>query len=163
LIQKLKKSLNLTDKNEREFYYFIAIHAVAATLALTTCGCASANKSIGLGGSIGAGTGAVLGGIADPGKKGEYRTRNVIIGSALGGMAGMIAGARIYENTAKQKQEAYKQGQKNAPAVDQDDSPNLIPAKWRAEVIETRRIGNRLIPRHIEYVIIEPARWEEVQ
>lgn len=56
-------------------------------------GCSTLGKSIGLGGAAGAGAGAVLGGIADPGKNGKYRTRNIVLGSALGGMAGMIAGS----------------------------------------------------------------------
>ena len=34
-------------------------------------GCASRGKSIGLGTTLGAGMGAALGGIADPGKKGQ--------------------------------------------------------------------------------------------
>ena len=70
------------------FYYFALVQITALSLAMS--GCATQSKSIGLGGAIGAGTGAVLGGIADPGKNGEYRTRNVVVGAALGGMAGMV-------------------------------------------------------------------------
>lgn len=163
MITRIKKQFNLTDKNEREFYYFIAIYAVAAILALGTGGCATENKSIGLGGVLGAGTGAMLGGIADPGRKGELRTRNVIVGSTVGAMTGVVAASAYFANAEKQKQEAYKQGQKEAPTTDPSEPPTLIPAKWKAEIIETRRIGNRLIPRHVEYIIIEPARWDDGQ
>jgi hypothetical protein len=124
-------------------------------------GCATESKSIALGGTLGAGTGAILGGIADPGRNGEYRTRNVIVGSALGGMAGMITASVIHENTEKQKQEAYKQGKADAAPVDTGEPPKLIPAHWRSEVVETKRVGNRLIPRHVEYIITEPARWDD--
>ncbi len=48
------------------------------------------------GGGIGATSGAMIGGIADPGRNGEYRTRNIILGSAIGGMAGMIAGQQFF-------------------------------------------------------------------
>jgi hypothetical protein len=139
--------------NKATFYPF-----VAAILALA--GCATQSKSIGLGGAIGAGGGAVLGGIADPGKNGEYRTRNVIVGSALGGMAGMIAGSVIHENTEKQKQEAFKRGQ-SSPAHKPGEMPSLKNPKVDARWVEGRIIGNRYVEGHWEYVIVEPARWEE--
>ncbi|MGE3611816.1 MAG: hypothetical protein AB7I27_19665, partial [Bacteriovoracaceae bacterium] len=56
----------------------ILIVSVSALLLQT--GCTTMGKSVGLGSAIGAGTGAALGGIVDPGKNGQYRTRNVIIG-----------------------------------------------------------------------------------
>ncbi len=51
-------------KEKAQFYYFVAIHIVALSIAFLTTGCATQNKSAGLGGAIGAGTGALLGGIA---------------------------------------------------------------------------------------------------
>ena len=83
-------------KEKANFLYFAIIQIITLSLILTT-GCATANKSVGLGGAVGAGTGAVLGGIVDPGKNGEFRTRNIVIGAALGGMAGMITGAVIHK------------------------------------------------------------------
>jgi hypothetical protein len=116
-----------------------------------------------MGAAVGAGTGMAIGAIADPGKKGEYRTRNVIIGGALGAMSGMVAGSLIHSATEKEKAAAFKEGQAAAPAIDPNEQPKLIPAQWRAEVVEAKRIGNRFIPRHIEYVITDPARWEDAQ
>ncbi len=142
--------------NKATFCYFVPL--VALTLA--AAGCATQSKSIGLGGAIGAGGGAVLGGIADPGKNGEYRTRNVIVGSALGGMAGMIAGSVIHENTEKQKQEAFKRGQ-SSPAKQPGSMPNLKDPKVDARWVDGRIVGNRYVEGHWEYVIVEPARWEE--
>ena len=133
------------------------------TIALVLGGCATESKSIGLGGAIGAGTGAVLGGIADPGKDGEYRTRNVIVGSALGGMAGMIAGSVIHENTEKQKDEAFQKGQASAHRKPQGTTPTLKNAKVEAHWIEGRITGSRYVEPHWEYQIVEPARWEEAE
>ncbi len=146
-------------KEKANFYYFALVYTVA--FAVTMAGCATQNKSIGLGGGIGAGAGAVFGGIADPGKNGEYRTRNVIVGSALGGMAGMIAGSVIHDNTETQKQEAYKRGQASAGKTKPNSMPDLKSPKVDARWIEGRIIGNRYVEAHWEYVITEPARWEE--
>lgn len=148
-------------KEKAQFYYLVAlIHLIALTLAMM--GCATQNKSAGLGGAIGAGTGALLGGIADPGKKGEYRTRNVMVGAALGGMAGLIAGSVIHEETEKQKKEAFLQGRASAPrSASQGAMPSLKSPRVESHWIEGKIQGNRYIEGHFEYVIVEPARWED--
>lgn len=145
---------------ERKQFYYLAI-AMMAGLSLALAGCATANKSVGLGGVLGAGTGAALGGIADPGKNGEYRTRNVILGSALGGMAGMIAGSAIHEVTEQKKQEAFLKGQLAGKSVSREDAtPSLKNARVEAHWVEGKAAGNRYVAGHMEYVIAEPARWE---
>lgn len=131
--------------------------------ALVLNGCATAGKSAAFGGAVGAGTGMAIGAIADPGQNGQYRTRNVVIGGALGTMAGMFAGSLIHSSGEKGKAEAFKAGQASAPPIDPNEQPKLIPAQWRAEVVEAKRIGNRFIPRHVEFVITDQARWEEAQ
>ena len=125
-------------------------------------GCATQTKSTALSGVIGAGTGAALGGIVDPGKNGEYRTRNVIIGSAVGGIAGAFAGSAIFENGEKKKKEAYENGQKNAKAElsKQGHMPDLKNPKVEARWIEGKVAGNRYIDGHFEYIIVEPAHWD---
>lgn len=141
------------------FKYLVSLSTLI--LVVTMTGCATESKSIGLGGAIGAGTGAVLGGIVDPGQNGEFRTRNVIVGSALGGMAGMIAGSLIHENTEGKKQEAFQKGQASAQHKSQGTMPDLKNAKVEAHWIEGRITGNRYVEPHWEYVIVEPARWQE--
>lgn len=132
-------------------------------IALVTfgSGCSSQGRSMGLGGSIGAGSGAILGGIADPGKKGEFRTRNIVIGAALGGLAGTVAGAAIHNNTEREKELAYLKGRDSRgksgssgtmPALQQPE----VEAKW----VDGKIVGNRYIDGHYEYVITQPARWE---
>lgn len=132
------------------------------TMALLS-GCATQGKSLALGGAIGAGSGAIIGGIADPGKDGQYRTRNVIIGSAIGGIAGMATGALLHSSTEDKKREAYEQGKSDAAKNQQSSGsmPNLKNPKVEARWIDGRITGSRFIEGHFEYVIVEPARWEE--
>jgi hypothetical protein len=129
-------------------------------LLLLLTGCATQNKSVGLGAGIGAGTGALIGGIADPGKNGEYRTRNVIVGAALGGMTGMVAGSLIHSKTENAKREAFLEGQKNGQAPVPGNQPNLSTPKVETHWIEGKVQGNRYIEGHFEYVIVEPVRWD---
>lgn len=145
-------------KETASFYYFSMIYFVALSLAMA--GCATQNKSAGLGGLLGAGTGAALGGIVDPGKNGEYRTRNVIVGSALGGMAGLITGSVIHDEMDSQKKEAYLKGRASAPQASAGAMPSLKNAKVESKWIEGRVVGNRYIEGHFEYIIVEPTRWD---
>lgn len=134
-----------------------------ALTSVMLSGCATQNKSLALGGAIGAGTGAIIGGIADPGKDGQFRTRNVIIGSSFGAIAGMAGGAVIHSNSEDKKKEAYEQGKSEATKKLQTSStmPNLKNPKVEARWIDGKISGNRYIEGHFEYVIMEPARWEE--
>jgi hypothetical protein len=144
----------------KQLAYYLFAWSGFLFLAFGMSGCATQSKSLALGGGIGAGAGAVLGGIADPGKDGEYRTRNVIVGSALGGMAGMVTGAVIHENTESKKQEAFQAGQKSASQPKPGAMPALSNPKVEAHWVESRVIGNRFVEGHFEYVIVEPTRWD---
>jgi hypothetical protein len=122
-------------------------------------GCASQGKSIGLGGVIGAGTGAALGGIIDPGKKGQYRTRNVIIGSVVGGVAGSFAGAAFHENKESEKELAYLKGRESKSQSHNPTPPELQEPKVEAQWVDSKVSGNKWVEGHFEYVITEPTRW----
>lgn len=131
-----------------------------STLLLQT-GCSSMGKSMGLGGTIGAGTGAALGGIVDPGKNGQYRTRNVIIGAGIGAIAGTLAGASIHESNERDKELAYLKGKEAQRKSSKGQSaPALQQPKVEAIWVESKVAGNRYIEGHFEYVITEPTRWE---
>jgi hypothetical protein len=131
-------------------------------------GCATTGRSIAAGGALGAGTGALVGAIADPGNNGQYRTRNIIIGSALGGVAGIATGALIGDSVEDSKKEAYASGRESAQ---KDNStkrpigspPELKSAKVEARWIEGKVTGNRYVDGHWEYLITEPARFEDSQ
>lgn len=146
-------------KENLSICYFMVVQV--AVLALWVSGCATQGKSVGLGAALGAGTGAVLGGIADPGKDGEYRTRNVIVGAAIGGVAGTIGGAVLHDETQRQKQDAFERGRTSAPAPKSGNMPALKNPKVEARWVEGRVLGNRYVEGHFEYLITEPARWED--
>lgn len=144
-------------------HHFSLTGIVLVLISMST-GCATVGKSMALGGGIGAGAGAIAGGIADPGKDGEYRTRNVLIGSAIGGMAGLISGAAIQGAMDDQKKEAFQEGKAagtgslrgtQAPSLPSLHDPQ-VEARW----VEPKVAGNRYIEGHFEYVIVSPARWE---
>lgn len=131
------------------------------SLWLLQTGCSSMKKSMGLGGAIGAGTGAALGGIVDPGKNGQYRTRNVIIGAGVGAIAGTLVGGSIHENNERDKELAYLKGQEAQRKSSKGQSvPALQQPKVEAVWMESKIIGNRYIEGHFEYIITEPTRWE---
>lgn len=129
-------------------------------LMMSVVGCATQNKSAGLGGLIGATGGAAIGGIADPGKNGEYRTRNVVIGAALGGMAGLIAGSTLHDEMKTRESAAYSKGQADTPKAT-GSMPSLKNATVESRWVEGHASGNRYIDGHFEYIISEPARWDE--
>ena len=107
------------------------MYVIVCTLvsALLLNGCATQGKSAGLGGLIGATGGAALGGIADPGKKGEYRTRNVVVGATIGGMAGLIAGSALHDEIKTREAKAYANGRASAPRQATGAMPSLREAQ----------------------------------
>ncbi len=74
----------------------------------------------------------------------------------------MIAASAIHGETEKQKQEAFLKGRATGKAEGHDgSSPNLKNAHVEARWVEGKASGNRYVAGHMEYVITEPARWEE--
>jgi hypothetical protein len=127
---------------------------------LISSGCSSLGKSMGLGAGVGAGTGAILGGIADPGKNGKYRTRNVVIGATLGGLAGMATGSAIHGMKEDERKKGYIAGKHSKSTVAQGLAPNLKDPKVETRWVEGRAVGNKYIEGHFEYIIAEPTRWD---
>lgn len=129
-------------------------------LATFMGGCSTQGKSTGFGAGIGAGLGMGIGAIADPNADGEYRTRNVIIGGALGGMIGAATGSAIYTNQEKARAEGTKAGQLMSAAPVPGSQPLLSQPKIESRWVESKVIGSRFVEGHFEYVIVEPAKWE---
>ena len=131
--------------------------AIVMTAVLMSA-CATKEKSIGLGSSLGAGMGAALGGIMSPGKNGQYRTRNVIVGATVGAIAGGFTGSSLHDQKEQEKEIALLKSQNKAasrsPAV-----PELQQPKVEAYWVESKAVGNKWIEGHYEYVISEPTRW----
>ncbi len=139
------------------------IHLAVVTSVFMISGCATQNKSVGMGAGIGALGGVAIGGIADPGKDGEYRTRNVIIGATLGTMAGAVTGSVLHKRMGEEKAKAYESGKKSPPPSNDNAPPKLTDPKIEARFVEGKAQGNRYIGPHWEYVLVEPARWTESQ
>ena len=150
--------MNLSVKNK---CHFATLFALILIFILT--GCATQSRSVGLGGAIGAAGGALLGGIASPGKNGEMRTRNIIVGSAVGGMAGMMTASILHENGEAKTKEAYLEGQKSGAAkshASYSNAPSLKNPTVESRWVEGRAYGNKYIEGHYEYIIVEPTRWD---
>lgn len=147
------------NKERANAVYFLFVAGITCLLVGLN-GCATQSKSMALGGAVGMGTGAAIGGIAGAGENGRYRTRNVIIGSALGGVAGLVTGAAIHGGAEGQKKEAFEAGKKQGQPAVPGERPELSEPKVEAYWIDGKASGNRYIEGHWEYQIIEPARWE---
>lgn len=129
-------------------------------LCLSTS-CASKGKSLAMGGTLGAGLGASIGGIMNPGKNGQYRTRNVIIGAGVGGLAGVLAGNFAHNSIEKREKEAFEKGKDTSNNSKNNGAyPELKEPKVESRWVEGRVQGNRYIEGHFEYVILEQARWQ---
>ena len=133
---------------------------ISLALMLINSGCSTLGQSKGLGGGIGAGTGAILGGIADPGSNGKYRTRNVIVGATLGGIAGMATGSAVHGMKESERQKGYVAGRNSKPPLATGLPPNLSDPKVETRWVEGRAVGNKYIEGHFEYIIAEPTRWD---
>lgn len=136
--------------------------AAAVIFSTLLSSCASKEKSIGLGAASGAAAGVSLGAIMDPGKNGEYRTRNMIVGGALGTMGGMLAGSLIHDGIDSEKRKAFEKGKASGKTetINPGDAPELAQPKVERRWIDPKVLGNRYIDGHYEYVITDPAKWE---
>jgi PPE-repeat protein len=132
-------------------------------LSLFVSGCASTGKATLLGSGIGAAVGAGAGLAAYPGKKGQFTARNVIVGGALGGLLGAGAGFIAHELVEKGEREGFEKGKAESGKANSVSAnlgkPTLIPAKVESRFVDDQVRGNVFVPAHVEYIIVEPARW----
>jgi hypothetical protein len=143
-------------KNQKKVFKLLT----SGVFALAMTACATQNKTAGLGSLIGATGGAAIGGIVDPGKNGEYRTRNVIIGATVGGLVGLVAGSNFHEEIKAREEAAYTKGRASAPQPQMGAVPSMKNASVESRWIEGRVVGNRYIEGHFEHTITEPTRWD---
>ena len=115
---------------------------------------------MGLGAGVGVGTGAILGGIAAPGKNGKYRTRNVVIGTTLGGLTGLAAGSAIHGMKEEERKKGYVAGRSSRGTASQGHPPSLRDPRVETRWVEGRAVGNKYIEGHFEYIISEPTKWD---
>jgi len=127
-------------------------------------GCASSGKSTLFGSGVGAGVGAGIGAMVDPGPKGEGRIRNVFIGAAAGSLVGGATGYVAHESIDKREKDSFEKGKEDGKKIAPDyqgdiGEPVLIPAKVEPKFVDDQVRGNVFVPKHMEYRIVEPARW----
>jgi hypothetical protein len=153
--------------NEMKDYCHQWMRLLALALTITNAGCATLAGSLGTAAGTGALLGAGAGLIQYPGKKGEYRLKNILVGSAIGALVGTGAGFLGHEYFKTKEEEAYTRGkesnQQSPKDLNQfpttDDQPTLLPPKTEAHWIPDQVRGNTFIPGHFEYIITQGARW----
>ena len=140
-------------------------------LLLSPClfaSCASTGASVATGGLLGGVGGAAVGAMADPGKGGQYRVRNVVVGTAAGVTVGAATGFLLDRHVEDERQKAKAEAlrdDKNTPPRSYDlgsigGSPSLIPPRTEAFWVPDLVRGTTFIPGHFEYRIVENAHWE---
>ncbi len=133
-----------------------------AALGFFLQGCASTGRATLLGAGVGAAAGSGVGLLADPGRKGQHRARNVIVGGALGGLLGAGVGYVTQELVERGQNEAYAKGKEERQtngAAPTTGTPVLIPPRVESRFVDDVVRGSTFVPAHVEYQIVEPARW----
>ena len=136
-------------------------------LLITVQGCATVGRAIGSGAGAGALFGGGIGALADPGRRGQNRIRNILIGTAIGGAVGAGSGYLTHRLTQNEAESSYKDakdvGKKEEferSTNSSENTPNLIPPRTEAVWVPDLVRGQTFIPGHFEYRIIEGAHWE---
>jgi uncharacterized membrane protein YebE (DUF533 family) len=127
-----------------------------SVLALT--GCATSEKSILFGSTIGIGIGAGLG-------SSQNGDQGGMVGALIGGIAGGLLGYQGYKDKRKKEQAAIGDLSDNhfdmtGNARSSNNGPRLKPAQVRVKLVEDQIKDGTFVPSHFEYEISEPARWE---
>lgn len=127
-------------------------------LFLALSGCATSEKSILLGSTIGVGVGAGIG-----------STTNGSHGGAIGALIGAGLGGLLGYQSYKDKQKKMEAEGNNLPPIPYSMSssgensgsrPRLKPAQVRAKFVKDQIKDGIFIPAHLEYEITSPAKWE---
>ncbi len=137
---------------------FKQLTVVALLMSVILSGCATSEKSILLGSSIGLGIGAGIG--SNVGNQ-----NGAVVGAAIGALAGGLIGYSGYQEKRKKElaaQAAAQPGQFEmfTPANANSNRPKLKPALVRVRYVEDQVKDGTFIPAHFEYEISEPAHWE---
>lgn len=132
--------------------------------ALLLPGCSTPGRAILLGAGIGSVAGMGVGLMAPAGRRDQYRSTNLILGGILGGLLGAGTGFVTNELVTKSGAEAFDRGkaetQKTSTSyVGGAGQPTLVPPRVEARFIDEQVRGTTLVPAHVEYVIVEPAKW----
>ncbi len=127
--------------------------------------CATPGEATGLGAGAGAVLGGGVGAIANPGASGKGRIKNIVIGTAAGAALGAGAGYGAQKFIESRENGAFEKGKADGRRRLEEysspgEEPSLLPAKIEAVYVDDMVRGNLFIPAHVEYRIVEPARWQ---
>jgi hypothetical protein len=136
----------------------------ASIIALGQFGCATSTKSTLFGAGVGAAAGGGIGALVDPGDKGRGRIKNAYVGAAAGAILGGAGGYLIHETMEAKEQASYEKGKADGRTAlvnsgSGSNPPNLIPPRVEVRFVDDQTKGNTYVPAHFEYVIVEPAKW----
>lgn len=144
---------------------FRSISVLLVVCAFILSGCATPGKSTLLGAAIGSTAGAGVGVLAGQGSSPGMRTQSAIIGLGIGGLLGVLIGHESYKPEAK-KDDAQGFDANAAhlemfgAAPNNDKRPTLKPAQVKVHYVEDQIKDGTFIPAHFEYLISDPAHWE---
>lgn len=130
----------------KQKYRFI-IHLINVSILMTLLSCSSMEKSILLGGGIGAATGSAIGA--------QHSSPNT--GAAIGALAGAGLGYLIFKNKQNSKQSTMSSADKIE--FDETDAPFLKSPKIRKYWQDDRIEGKKFIKGHWVYEIEEQPVW----
>ena len=143
-------------------------HLHLLILLLITEGCSTTSGSIASGAGVGGAMGAGVGALADPGKDGQNRFRNVVIGSAVGAVLGAGTGYALNRHDHDEREDAKKEGVKEADdemrkrnsSASSGGAPELIAPKNESKWVPDQVRGSTFVPGHFEFIIVEAAHWQ---
>lgn len=127
--------------------YRLLIYLINTFVLMTLISCASMEKSILLGGGIGAATGSAIGS--------QHSSSST--GAAIGALAGAGLGYLIFKNKQNSKQSAMSSSEKIE--LDENDAPFLKSPKIRKYWQDDRIEGKKFIKGHWVYEIEEQPVW----
>lgn len=130
----------------RQKYKFV-LYLLNALVLMTLISCASMEKSILLGGSIGAATGSAIG----------SQHSSSSSGAAIGALAGAGLGYLIFKSKQNSKQSTMSASEKIE--LDENDAPFLKSPKIRKYWQDDRIEGKKFIKGHWVYEIEEQPIW----
>lgn len=127
--------------------YRYVLHLINALILMTQISCASMEKSIFLGGGIGAATGSAVGS--------QHSSANSV--GAIGALVGAGLGYLIYKNKQKSQNPTISSSEKME--LDENDAPFLKSPKIRKYWQDDRIEGKKFIKGHWVYEIEEQPVW----
>ena len=136
---------------------------ILISLLILITGCSTLDKSMALGGALGAGTLGSFGGLATSNMDSHFQTKTMILSSALGGLIGMGVASVIYKQDKGKKEEWGKRRFTTYEKVMADpmktNKPDLTKPRIETRWVKGQVVGDKYIEGHFEYIIVEPTHW----